>query len=59
MHSHPDYLIYVIDGGTVKATSNDGKTKNIESKKGQALWMDAVTYETRKYWKIKNLFVTG
>ena len=56
-HSHPDMLIYVIEGGTVKATTKDGKTKTTEFKKGQTVWMDAVTHETENIGKTKIHFL--
>lgn len=52
-HSHPDMLIYVIGGGTVKATTKDGKTKTTEFRKGETVWMDAVTHETENIGKTK------
>jgi beta-alanine degradation protein BauB len=56
-HSHPDMLIYVIEGGTVKATTKDGKTKTTEFKKGQTVWTDAVTHETENIGKTKIHFL--
>jgi quercetin dioxygenase-like cupin family protein len=52
-HSHPDYLVYVIEGGTSKMTTKDGKTKTTEFKKGQTLWLDATTHETQNIGKTK------
>jgi mannose-6-phosphate isomerase-like protein (cupin superfamily) len=46
-------LIYVLEGGTVKATTKDGKSKTTDFKKGQTLWMDAVTHETQNIGKTK------
>ncbi|MEO8765810.1 MAG: cupin domain-containing protein [Ginsengibacter sp.] len=34
MHSHPDYSIYVIDGGTAEFTSKDGQKRVSEMKPG-------------------------
>ena len=56
-HSHPDMLIYVIEGGTVKATTKDGKTKTTVFKKGETVWMDAVTHETENIGKTKIHFL--
>ena len=53
MHSHPDYLIYVIEGGTVKSTTKDGKSTTIVFKKGETLWRDAITHETQNIGKTK------
>ena len=52
-HSHPDYLVYVIEGGTSKMNTKDGKSKIIEFKKGQTLWLDATTHETQNIGKTK------
>jgi beta-alanine degradation protein BauB len=53
MHSHPDYLIYVIEGGTTKATTKDGKSENLVFKKGQTLYRKATTHETENVGKTK------
>ncbi len=53
MHSHPDYLIYVFEGGKSKATSPDGKTKTTVFKKGETLWLDATTHTTENIGKTK------
>jgi beta-alanine degradation protein BauB len=52
-HSHPDMLIYVLEGGTNKSTTKDGKTKTTEFKKGETVWMDAVTHQTENIGKTK------
>ena|ERR1035437_1227150 len=52
-HSHPDYLVYVTEGGTSKMNTKDGKSKIIEFKKGQTLWLDATTHETQNIGKTK------
>jgi beta-alanine degradation protein BauB len=53
MHSHPDYLIYVIEGGTTKSTTQDGKIETIVFKKGQTLWRNATTHATENVGKTK------
>jgi quercetin dioxygenase-like cupin family protein len=53
MHSHPDYLIYVLEGGTVKSTTQDGKSETIVFKKGQTLWRNAITHATQNVGKTK------
>ena len=52
-HSHPDYLVYVIEGGISKMTTKDGMSKTTEFKKGQTLWLDATTHETQNIGKTK------
>jgi beta-alanine degradation protein BauB len=53
IHTHPDYLIYVIEGGTTKATTQDGKSENLVFKKGQTLWRKATTHITENVGKTK------
>jgi len=43
-HSHPDHLVYTINGGKVKFTFPDGKTKDVELKAGDATWIKAETH---------------
>ncbi len=44
MHSHPDYLVYVIQGGKIKTTTSDGQSKETEYKVGDVIWREAVTH---------------
>jgi len=37
MHSHPDHIIYVLEGGTADITDKDGKTQTAEFKKGSCM----------------------
>jgi quercetin dioxygenase-like cupin family protein len=37
MHSHPDHIIYVLEGGTGDITDKEGKTQAAEFKKGQCI----------------------
>ena len=53
MHLHPDYLIYVIEGGTTKSTSKDGRTETLVFKKGQTLMRNATTHVTENVGKTK------
>jgi quercetin dioxygenase-like cupin family protein len=46
MHGHPDHVVYVIAGGTLKLTLPDGKSQEIPAKTGQAMWIDAGPHET-------------
>ncbi|NOT01658.1 MAG: hypothetical protein HOP29_13635 [Phycisphaerales bacterium] len=45
MHSHPDHVIYAINGGKVKFTYPDGMTKEVELKAGAATYLKAETHE--------------
>ena len=42
-HSHPRYVTYVIDAGTVR-NHRDGKTSDYTFKKGEVLYRDALTH---------------
>ena len=37
MHSHPDHVLYVLEGGTAGITGKDGKTQAAEFKKGDCI----------------------
>jgi quercetin dioxygenase-like cupin family protein len=44
IHSHPAYVIYVIDGGKVRNHAADGKTTETELKSGEVLYRDPLTH---------------
>ena len=44
MHSHATGILYVLSDGKFKTTTPDGKSKEIDYKKGQAYWRDAMTH---------------
>jgi quercetin dioxygenase-like cupin family protein len=52
-HSHPDMVVYVLEGGTSKSTTKDGKSKITEFKKGQTVWMNAIIHATENIGKTK------
>lgn len=41
MHSHPDHVAYAINGGKIKFTYADGKSKDVEMKTGEAMFIKA------------------
>ena len=41
MHSHPDYLLYALSGGTVKLTAGSGESGEVDIAAGDAMWRDA------------------
>ena len=51
MHSHPDHFVYVQAGGMVKFTNADGKTQEVEMKKGEVIWSPAVTHSSENIGK--------
>jgi quercetin dioxygenase-like cupin family protein len=44
MHSHPAYVIYVIEGGKTRNHAADGKTAEAEFKAGDVIYRDAITH---------------
>ena len=44
MHSHPSYVVYVIEGGKVRNHAVDGKTTETELKSGEVLYRDPLTH---------------
>jgi len=45
MHSHPDHVIYVLNGSKIKMTSPGKKATDIELKTGQAIFLEAQSHE--------------
>ena len=41
MHSHPDYLVYALEGGTVKLTAAGGDSADVEINAGDTMWREA------------------
>jgi len=46
MHSHPDYLVYMLDGGKVKFTTTSGETAEVELTAGTVMWREAEEHAT-------------
>jgi len=44
MHSHPDHFVYVIAPGKIKLSDPDGKTKLMENKAEEVVWIKAETH---------------
>jgi quercetin dioxygenase-like cupin family protein len=51
MHTHPDHVIYVLNGGKLKLTPSKGKTQEVDLKAGQAIWMDATAHTAENLGK--------
>ena len=54
MHYHPDHVVYVLNDGTIKITAADGKSMNVELKKGQAIWMQAGRHSAENIGKTES-----
>jgi quercetin dioxygenase-like cupin family protein len=50
MHSHPDHVVYVLEGGKMKMTSS-GKTNVLDMKSGQAVFLNAQSHEAENTGK--------
>ena len=46
MHLHPNHLVYVLNGGSLKLSLPDGKGQEFQLKAGQALWIEAGPHAT-------------
>ena len=46
MHSHPDYLVYMLDDGKVKFTMPSGETAEVEVPAGTTMWREAEEHAT-------------
>ena len=44
LHSHPGYVVYVLEGGKVRNHTADGKTNDTEFKVGDVYWRDPLTH---------------
>ena len=44
LHSHPAYVIHVLEGGKVRSHSTDGKTADWEFVTGETLYREPVTH---------------
>lgn len=44
MHSHPGYVFYVLEGGTMRSHTADGKTSQSELRPGQVFYRDPLTH---------------
>ena len=44
LHSHAGSILIVVQGGKLRSTTPDGKSKDIEYKAGDVMWRDAITH---------------
>jgi len=47
LHSHPDYLIYALEGGTVELSDASGQSAQVTIEPGEKLWRDAEVHSAR------------
>ena len=53
MHAHPDFALYVLEGGTAELTMTDGAKQTIEFKKDMAVVLPAATHSAKNIGKTK------
>ena len=51
MHSHPEYILYPLTGGTAKTTLSDGKISEMKTKAGEVRWNETVTHDNENIGK--------
>lgn len=51
VHAHPDFAMYVLEGGTVRITGQDGKSQDVEFKKGAGMVLPADTHSAKNIGK--------
>jgi quercetin dioxygenase-like cupin family protein len=51
VHAHPDFALYVLEGGTAELTSTDGKKETIEFIKDMAVVLPAATHSAKNIGK--------
>lgn len=57
MHSHPDMLIYVLEGGTTLSTPQSGKPETTEFKTGEIYYRKAMTHTAENVGKTRIHFL--
>lgn len=53
MHSHPANVVYVIEGGTLRITTADGKSTVVTFKTGDTIWREPVTHRAENVGKTR------
>ena len=51
LHAHPDFVLYVLEGGTIELTAEDGKKQKVEFKKDMAVVLPATTHSAKNIGK--------
>ena len=46
IHSHPDYVVYLLSGGKVRFTSPSGESAEVELPAGASIWRKAEEHAT-------------
>lgn len=51
MHSHPQNVVYVIEGGTLRISTPDGKSSVVTFHTGDTIWREPVTHAAENVGK--------
>jgi quercetin dioxygenase-like cupin family protein len=51
MHSHPDYIIYALNGGTAQFWDEHGKTSKMTLRAGQRVWRNDESHAVQNIGK--------
>jgi hypothetical protein len=59
LHFHPAFVVYVLHGGTLRITTPDGKSDDVEFKEGDIRYREPVTHITENIGKtqLRAIFV--
>ncbi len=52
-HSHPAFVVYVVSGGTLRISTPDGKSNDVEFKAGDVLYRAPLTHSTENIGKTR------
>ena len=57
MHSHPDHVVYIVNGGKARFTAADGKVTEMDGKAGDVRWNAAGSHATESLSDTKAILV--
>ena len=52
-HTHPAFVVYIVTGGTLRITTRDGKSSDVELKTGDIRYREPVTHTTENIGKTR------
>jgi quercetin dioxygenase-like cupin family protein len=53
MHSHPDHVVHILDGGKLKIETGDGTVSELEMKTGETMWLPAQSHKAENLGQTK------
>jgi len=51
MHAHPDHVVYWLSGGTLRISTPDGKSMEVNAKPGDVTWLPATQHAAENIGK--------